>query len=273
MPRSPARLFDARTARGARSACCSRASRATSRATVTGLGSSCRSARIDVAVSAPMFQALCLAQLSLMATEDERPRKSGDPDRASRGAGGALRAVRVSIDGSGAGRVGGGPGRAWAARAREPGLRAGARLLAGITDPSPWYEIECRIVLARAALRLNGLTAARDLLATAAAIVRRSPDVGVLEVWLEGARAQVDLALDTTAVTDWSLTAAEVRVLGYLPSHLSFREIADRLYVSPNTVKSHARGIYRKLGVSSRGNAVDRARSAGLVPAGGEEPR
>ena len=72
------------------------------------------------------------------------------------------------------------------------------------------------------------------------------------------------LALDTTAAMDWSLTAAEVRVLSYLPSHLSFREIADFLYVSPNTVKTHARGIYRKLGVTSRGNAVDRARGAGL---------
>ena len=38
-------------------------------------------------------------------------------------------------------------------------------------------------------------------------------------------------------------------------------------------VKTHARGIYRKLGVSSRGHAVERARGAGLVPAGGEKPR
>jgi LuxR family transcriptional regulator, maltose regulon positive regulatory protein len=146
-------------------------------------------------------------------------------------------------------------------------------LLDGMTDPSPWYEIECRIVLARAALRLNGLSAARDLLATAAAVLDRTTDPGVLGDWLEEARARVELALDATAAIDWSLTAAEVRVLSYLPSHLSFREIADFLYVSPNTVKTHARGIYRKLGVTSRGNAVDRARGAGLVPAEGEKPR
>ena len=59
-------------------------------------------------------------------------------------------------------------------------------------------------------------------------------------------------------------------MLHHLPSHLSFREIAERLYVSPNTVKTHARGIYRKLGVSSRGKAVDRARAAGLVEPAGE---
>lgn len=83
--------------------------------------------------------------------------------------------------------------------------------------------------------------------------------------WLDEAIAQVDLAQSSTPGADWSLTSAELRVLRFLPSHLSFREIADRLYVSPNTVKTHARGIYRKLGVSSRGNAVDRARGAGLV--------
>jgi LuxR family transcriptional regulator, maltose regulon positive regulatory protein len=75
----------------------------------------------------------------------------------------------------------------------------------------------------------------------------------------------VHLAQSSAADADWSLTTAELRVLRFLPSHLSFREIADRLYVSPNTVKTHVRGIYRKLGVTSRGNAVDRARGAGLV--------
>jgi LuxR family maltose regulon positive regulatory protein len=225
------------------------------------------------AVSAPMFQALCLAQLSLIASEDR------DPERAAILIGRAAAQVeRCELSDC--------PSMALvlavsAAVRAERGQLEGAsqdseqalELLAGITDPSPWYEIECYIVLARAALRLHGLTAARDLLATAAAIMGKTTDPGVLGVWLEEASAQVDLALDATAAIDWSLTAAEVRVLGYLPSHLSFREIADLLYVSPNTVKTHARGIYRKLGVTSRGNAVDRARSAGLVPAGGEEPR
>jgi LuxR family maltose regulon positive regulatory protein len=70
---------------------------------------------------------------------------------------------------------------------------------------------------------------------------------------------------------DWSLTTAELRVLRYLPSHLSFRQIAERLFVSPNTVKTHARGIYRKLGVSCRGGAVECARDVGLVELVGGE--
>jgi LuxR family maltose regulon positive regulatory protein len=54
-------------------------------------------------------------------------------------------------------------------------------------------------------------------------------------------------------------------VLQFLPSHLSIREIAERLYVSPNTVKTHARALYRKLDASSRAEAVVRADETGLL--------
>jgi LuxR family transcriptional regulator, maltose regulon positive regulatory protein len=64
---------------------------------------------------------------------------------------------------------------------------------------------------------------------------------------------------------DWSLTTAELRVLQFLPSHLSFPQIAERLYVSPNTVKTHVRAVYRKLHASSRGQAVERAQHSGLL--------
>ena len=54
-----------------------------------------------------------------------------------------------------------------------------------------------------------------------------------------------------------SLTTAELRLVPLLPTHLSFREIAAQLFVSPHTVKTQVKSIYRKLGVSSRGEAVD----------------
>ena len=54
-------------------------------------------------------------------------------------------------------------------------------------------------------------------------------------------------------------------MLQFLPTHLSFPDIAERLYVSANTVKTHARSVYRKLDASSRGEAVARARHAGLL--------
>ena len=65
----------------------------------------------------------------------------------------------------------------------------------------------------------------------------------------------------------WPLTPAELRLLHALPTHLSFREIAERQFVSPNTVKTQARSVYRKLGVSSRAEAVACARAAGLLDA------
>ena len=62
-----------------------------------------------------------------------------------------------------------------------------------------------------------------------------------------------------------ALTTAELRVLGYLPTHLSFPAIAGRLNVSRFTVKTQAMAVYRKLGASSRAEAVDRAREIGLL--------
>jgi DNA-binding CsgD family transcriptional regulator len=62
-----------------------------------------------------------------------------------------------------------------------------------------------------------------------------------------------------------ALSPAESRVLRYLPTLLSLREIGDELYVSVNTIKAHVRHIYVKLEVHSRRGAVERARSLGLL--------
>jgi LuxR family maltose regulon positive regulatory protein len=68
-------------------------------------------------------------------------------------------------------------------------------------------------------------------------------------------------ALDT-------LSDAELRVLRYLPTNLSAGDIADQLYVSTNTVKTHMRHIYAKLDAHSRTSAVARARALGLIGGG-----
>ena len=62
-----------------------------------------------------------------------------------------------------------------------------------------------------------------------------------------------------------SLTTAELRVLRLLPTHLSFREIAGKLHVSANTIKTQAHAVYRKLDASSRTEAVAGARQVGLL--------
>jgi LuxR family maltose regulon positive regulatory protein len=61
------------------------------------------------------------------------------------------------------------------------------------------------------------------------------------------------------------LSAAELRVVRYLPTNLKAPEIAAELGVSANTVKTHLRHIYDKLNAHSRSEAVDRARELGLL--------
>ena len=69
--------------------------------------------------------------------------------------------------------------------------------------------------------------------------------------------------LDTRGASP--LSNAEIRVLGYLPTHLSAPEIAGELSVSTSTVKTHLRNLYAKLGAHSRAGAVESARALGLL--------
>jgi LuxR family transcriptional regulator, maltose regulon positive regulatory protein len=62
-----------------------------------------------------------------------------------------------------------------------------------------------------------------------------------------------------------ALTHGESRVLHYLPTNLSAREIAGELYLSVNTIKTHQRHLYQKLGARNRSQAVDQARALGLL--------
>ena len=61
------------------------------------------------------------------------------------------------------------------------------------------------------------------------------------------------------------LSEAELRVVRYLPTNLRTPEIAGELFVSTNTVRTHLRHIYAKLGAHGRAEAVDRARQLGLL--------
>jgi LuxR family maltose regulon positive regulatory protein len=85
-------------------------------------------------------------------------------------------------------------------------------------------------------------------------------------------RARVDLVVPDQPVAEqpallhsFGLTDRELAVLRLLPGQLSQREMADTLFVSLNTVKSHLRSIYRKLGVNTRDAAVSRARELGVL--------
>ena len=61
------------------------------------------------------------------------------------------------------------------------------------------------------------------------------------------------------------LSDSEIRVLRYLPTNLSASEIANELYVSQHTVKTHMRHLYAKLGTHTRSDTVAQARALGLL--------
>jgi LuxR family transcriptional regulator, maltose regulon positive regulatory protein len=138
-----------------------------------------------------------------------------------------------------------------------------ARIVPSLTYGIPWLAIQTRSEMARVHLGLGETDAARDLVKAMDAILDRRPDVGVLRQKVDGLRRQVASSAVGTRVE--SLTEAELRLVPLLPTHLSFIEIAEIHVLSPNTVKTQAISIYRKLGASSRSDAVARARELGLL--------
>jgi LuxR family maltose regulon positive regulatory protein len=138
------------------------------------------------------------------------------------------------------------------------------RLTALMEPIAPWHAVEGRLRLGQTYWQLGDHKRARILTEEAReryVPAARSP---MLDQMLKEAERRV-AAVDS-APGPSLLTTAELRVLQYLPSHLSFPEIGQRLYLSRHTVKSQALSTYRKLGVSSRSGAVAAASELGLLP-------
>jgi len=110
---------------------------------------------------------------------------------------------------------------------------------------------------------VNDVASVRVVLRQAREILRRRPDLGILPTQIDGLGSQLDTWRGAAKGVS-SLTPAELRLLPLLATHLSFAEIGERLYVSRHTVKTQAVSVYRKLGASSRSQAVQRAQQLGL---------
>ncbi len=145
-------------------------------------------------------------------------------------------------------------------------LIAAQRLCPRLTYGIPWLAVQVRLELARSYLSLADPAGARTLVREIDEIVHHRPDLGVLGLQLAQLRLQIEsIAASSPGIA--TLTTAELRLLPFLSTHLTFPEIGERLYLSRHTIKTQAISIYRKLGVSSRSEAIERARALGLIAA------
>ena len=141
------------------------------------------------------------------------------------------------------------------------------RLRPLLTHAVPWLSVQAGIELARAHLALADVDAARALLHEIDDVLRVRPHLGALVDETALLRSQICALEEPDGRWAQSLTSAGLRLLPLLATHLSFREIGERLFVSRNTVKTQAISVYRKFGVSSRSEAIARAVELGLMAA------
>jgi LuxR family maltose regulon positive regulatory protein len=141
-------------------------------------------------------------------------------------------------------------------------LRRAVRVRRRLPGLSPWATLEAELRLAEVLLAMGDTGGAVDLISEAGGVLTLFPDgTGCLQARLARLRRLIPAR---RVSPDDCLTEREEDVLRLLRGSLSLREISRELYVSPNTIKTHAQAIYRKLGVSSRHDAVRRGREIGV---------
>jgi LuxR family maltose regulon positive regulatory protein len=127
----------------------------------------------------------------------------------------------------------------------------------------PYHAARLRLQLATVYLALAEQATVRQLLREIDEIASRRPALGTLIDEVQDFRDGLASRAAPNGVV--TLTPAELRVLPYLPTHLTADKIAERLFLSGHTVKTEIKAVYRKLGVSSRNDAVQRATEIGLL--------
>jgi LuxR family transcriptional regulator, maltose regulon positive regulatory protein len=139
------------------------------------------------------------------------------------------------------------------------------RLRALLSYAEPHRAVQARIEMTRVYLALSDATGARTLMREIDEILKRRPGMGTLVGEAQELRTRLAADRGPGTAGASALTAAELRLLPLLSTHLQQHEIAAELYVSPHTVRAQSKSIYRKLGASSRNQAITRARELGLL--------
>jgi len=132
-------------------------------------------------------------------------------------------------------------------------------------SPSIWLA-HALILLADCQYHAGGAGRAREALEEATDTLDQIPGPGIVPELAAAMRGRLLAPGRRAAAYGQELSEREAVVLRLLATGLSLREIAAQLYVSPNTVKTHIRATYRKLGAGTRAQALHRARDLGLLP-------
>jgi LuxR family maltose regulon positive regulatory protein len=229
-------------------------------------------ARLAVLLDVPSIHAQCLAELAIVALAE------GDWGQQARCAAAAMAEVeKYGLADSAAPIATVFVAAALAAahrgasdEAREASRRA-LRMLTMLTNIAPWLAVQSPIALARAHLMIGDIEAARVLAADAASRIEPFADASALHARLA---ETVEMLEQVAGAPDGEpsgptsvLTSAQMQILQYLPTHLTFEEIGTRLGLPQRAVKARVISIYRKFGVVSRAEAVERGLVLGLIAA------
>jgi LuxR family transcriptional regulator, maltose regulon positive regulatory protein len=216
-------------------------------------------------INQPMLRSVALSALSLVAGDEGQLEEAESLAREARGAVERFKlqevlqstVVNISL------------GRALAERGEleeaqkelESALSARKRL----PGLSPWPTLIGLLALAPVRTARGDRAGGRETLAEARTILEAFPDAGTFPELLERQERKVRARKPQEPQLGAELTERERDVLRLLVGELSTRQMAQSLYVAPNTVRTQIKSIYRKLGVSSRGAAVEEAHTMGLI--------
>jgi LuxR family maltose regulon positive regulatory protein len=212
----------------------------------------------------PTIRILALSVLSLVSSELDRSTQASALAQSARrlvDEYGLAESAQVSLAYTAHGAALAREGRYPEARAE---LEHAVRTRSRTVGLSPWPTLTNIIILARVSLDLGDGQTVRSLLDQGREILATMPgESGRMGIQLDTIEQRLGASSRSPLPVE-PLTQRELTVLGLLRGDLSLQQIANELYVTKNTIKTHTAAIYRKLGVSSRGEALERARELQL---------
>lgn len=134
-------------------------------------------------------------------------------------------------------------------------------------SPSLWLS-HALLLLADCRRAAGDSRRAREALDEATATLDRIPDPGILPALAAALQGRLLAPVRRTTTFGQELSEREVAVLELVAAGLSHSEIAAQLFISRNTVKTHVRAVYRKLGASTRAQAIHSAQDIGILRPG-----